>query len=78
MAQRVWHPTTKTLATIAKRVKVGDAISNPVCRRGMTRASHTARDAAYKLADNIDAALAKRGLKADHPHTCVWFIEKAR
>lgn len=75
--QRVWHPTLKNAKSIASRVKVGDAVSNPVCRRDM-KATAAKRDEAYRAADAFDAALAARGLKTDHPSTCVWFVERKR
>lgn len=69
---KVWNPTVKTLSTVIKRVRAGDAIRNPVC--AARTATYAKRQAAYQLADRVDAGLAKRGLKIDNTALCVGYV----
>lgn len=64
-----WHPFDwSSLAPIA-RVAMGDVIHNPVYRKDC--------DETRDLAEKVDEALAKRGLKIDHAAYLIGFIEKA-
>jgi hypothetical protein len=73
MAKR-WTPTAKTLDNVIKRVKVGDAISNPVC--AARTGTHAKRSAAYQLADRIDAKLDAKGLRIDNTALCIGYVER--
>lgn len=69
---KVWNPSVMS----AKRAKIGDAIRNPVC--AARKATKAKRDEAYRLADRMDAELARRGLRIDQPAVCVGYVERRK
>lgn len=62
-----WHPYDWTSLAPTARVAVGDVVHNPVYRKDC--------DETRSLAEKLDEALAKRGLKIDHTHCVIGFVE---
>lgn len=72
---KVWHPIRwKSLRNLA-RVREGDAVRNPVAdARG---SDWKAVNAAYDLAERIDAGLAERGLRIDNTACVVGWVVRS-
>jgi len=71
--EKHWHPIRWTdVEKTAARVKAGDVIHNPCYardRRGLPISG------AYRVAEMVHEALAKRGMKIDHPACVIGFVE---
>lgn len=73
---RVWDPLAWRDLGLVGRLRAGDMVRNPVAglrRRGYTMAE---LGAAYQRAEDLDAALAARGLRIDHPAALIGFVEE--
>lgn len=73
----MWRPDKwKNFDRMMLKVKIGDVICNPVASmRKKQTATMEEINAAYELADKVDAALRVRGMKLDHTATAIGFVE---
>lgn len=68
-AAQHWYPAGWKSADPASKVREGDIIHNPIPNADPGKA-----DALRRLCDDIDAALAARGLRIDYPACCIGFV----